>query len=143
LLPPGGKLGIDPLNGVRTDPFKALAGTRGQLVQIKAGEPLSRSRKGACRLVAGGVCIIPDAVYLSRSGIEPGIPFSLHFQAQGANAVLNRDRHDSITEVTSVHAGRASVISHAIIKKGGNESGVSQTHLQLAALLHFVAAPFG
>jgi hypothetical protein len=77
------------------------------------------------------------------SGTEPGIPFSLHFQAQGANAVLNLDRHDSITEVTRMNAARASVNSSAIVKKGGNESGVSQSHLQLAALLHFVAAPFG
>jgi hypothetical protein len=42
-----------------------------------------------------------------------------------------------------MNAARASVNSSAIVKKGGNESGVSQSHLQLAALLHFVAAPFG
>jgi len=39
LLSPSGKLGIDPLNGLRTDSFKGLAGTRAQLVQIKGGEP--------------------------------------------------------------------------------------------------------
>jgi 2-polyprenyl-6-hydroxyphenyl methylase/3-demethylubiquinone-9 3-methyltransferase len=55
--------------------------------------------------------------------------------------VLNLDRHDSITEVTSVYAFRSTTNFNLIIKKRGNESGASQYHSQLASLLHFVAQP--
>jgi hypothetical protein len=41
----------------------------------------------------------PYIIYLDRCLIEPGIPFSLHLQAQGMNRVLNLYRHDSIPKL--------------------------------------------
>src|SRR5271156_2859103 len=79
LLSPGGKFGVDPLNGFRTDALKVLRRPGGQLVQIIGCEPLRRTGEWPSRLVARGIGKIPDVIDLHRSRIEPGIPFSFHF----------------------------------------------------------------
>jgi hypothetical protein len=91
--------------------------------------------------VAGRIRVIPNLIDLDCRSIKPSVSLSLHFQAQGTNAVLNFNRHDSITEVTSGYAHRATIKSNLITKKRGNENGPSQYLLQLTSLLHFISHP--